>query len=126
LYTKRRLKLWLVYDAGQPAVGVYFQRAYFVGDKFGQFRQRPQLVFFRSVAAGIHCSGESPPPGLCLACRTRPGQFDFLLKIAIRDMQEYNGFLMDKLATLPNIGSVQTYFVLSEGKFETAYPLKLS
>ena len=40
-------------------------------------------------------------------------------------MQEYNGFLMDKLATLPNIGSVQTYFVLSEGKSETAYPLNL-
>jgi len=58
-----------------------------------------------------------------MECYRLTGQFDFLLKIAIRDMQEYNGFLMDKLATLPNIGSVQTYFVLSEGKSETAYPL---
>jgi hypothetical protein len=32
---------------------------------------------------------------------------------------------VDKLATLPNIGSVQTYFVLSEGKSETL-SLKLS
>ena len=61
-----------------------------------------------------------------MECYRLTGQFDFLLKIAIRDMQEYNGFLMDKLATLANIGSVQTYFVLSEGKSETAYPLKLS
>jgi len=61
-----------------------------------------------------------------MECYRLTGQFDFLLKIAIRDMQEYNGFLMDRLATLPNIGSVQTYFVLSEGKSETAYPLKLS
>jgi len=58
-----------------------------------------------------------------MECYRLTGQFDFLLKIAIRDMQEYNGFLMDKLATLANIGSVQTYFVLSEGKSETAYPL---
>lgn len=53
------------------------------------------------------------------------GQFDFLLKVAVRDMQEYNSFLMDKLAKLPNIGSVQSNFVLFEGKTETAYSLKL-
>ncbi|WP_262497300.1 Lrp/AsnC ligand binding domain-containing protein [Niastella vici] len=43
--------------------------------------------------------------------------------IAFRDMNEYNNFLMDKLAKLANIGSVQSHFVLSEGKTETAYPL---
>jgi len=58
-----------------------------------------------------------------MECYRLTGNFDFLLKIAIRDMKEYNDFLMNKLATLPNIGSVQTYFVLSEGKSETAYPL---
>ena len=58
-----------------------------------------------------------------MECYRLTGNFDFLLKIAIRDMKEYNDFLMNKLSTLPNIGSVQTYFVLSEGKSETAYPL---
>lgn len=58
-----------------------------------------------------------------MECHHLTGQFDFLLKVAIRDMHEYNTFLMKKLATLPNIGSVQTYFVLSEGKAETAYAL---
>lgn len=58
-----------------------------------------------------------------MECYRLTGQFDFLLKVAIKDMQEYNAFLMERLATVPNIGSVQTYFVLSEGKVETAYPL---
>jgi Lrp/AsnC family leucine-responsive transcriptional regulator len=60
-----------------------------------------------------------------MECYHLTGQFDFLLKIAIRDMNEYNTFLMNKLATLPNIGAVQTYFVLSESKVETAYSLQL-
>jgi DNA-binding Lrp family transcriptional regulator len=60
-----------------------------------------------------------------MECYQLTGQFDFLLKIAIRDMNEYNAFLMNKLATLPNIGVVQTFFVLSEGKAETGYALEL-
>jgi len=61
-----------------------------------------------------------------MECYQLTGQFDFLLKLAIRDMHEYNDFLMNKLSTLPNIGVVQTFFVLSEGKAETAYPLPLA
>jgi hypothetical protein len=40
-------------------------------------------------------------------------------------MQAYNDFLLNGLATLPNIGTVQTSFVLSESKRETAYHLPL-
>jgi Lrp/AsnC family leucine-responsive transcriptional regulator len=58
-----------------------------------------------------------------MECYHLTGQFDFLLKIAIADINEYHLFLRNKLATLPNIGSVQTYFVLSECKYETAYTL---
>jgi len=60
-----------------------------------------------------------------MECYHLTGQFDFLLKIAIRDMTEYDDFLMNRLATLPNIGVVQTFFVLSESKVETAYTLHL-
>lgn len=60
-----------------------------------------------------------------MECYHLTGQFDFLLKIALKDMNEYNAFLMNKLATLPNIGAVQTFFVLSESKLETAYALPL-
>ena len=60
-----------------------------------------------------------------MECYHLTGTFDFLLKIAIRDMTEYNNFLMNKLSTLPNIGVVQSFFVLSEGKVETAYELAI-
>jgi Lrp/AsnC family leucine-responsive transcriptional regulator len=60
-----------------------------------------------------------------MECYQLTGQFDFLLKVASRDMKEYNAFLMDKLATLPNIAGVETMFVLSEGKVETAYALEV-
>jgi len=60
-----------------------------------------------------------------MECYQLTGQFDFLIKVAHKDMNEYNDFLMNKLSTLPNIGVVQTYFVLSEGKAETAYALEI-
>lgn len=58
-----------------------------------------------------------------MECCQLTGQSDFLIKVVIQDMQAYNDFLMNKLATLPNIGTVQTSFVLSEAKRETAYHL---
>lgn len=58
-----------------------------------------------------------------MECFHLTGRFDFLIKIAIGDMKEYNEFLMHKLATLANVGSLETFFVLSEGKRETAYAL---
>lgn len=59
-----------------------------------------------------------------MECYHMTGQFDYLLKVVIRDMDAYHDFMMHKLATLPNIGVVQTFFVMSEAKQETAYPLQ--
>jgi Lrp/AsnC family leucine-responsive transcriptional regulator len=60
-----------------------------------------------------------------MECYHMTGRFDFLIKMAIRDMKEYNELLMGKLATLPNVGGLETFFVLSEGKKETAYALEV-
>jgi Lrp/AsnC family leucine-responsive transcriptional regulator len=60
-----------------------------------------------------------------MECYHLTGRFDFLIKIAIRDMKEYNGLLMGKLATLANVGGLETFFVLGEGKKETAYALEV-
>jgi Lrp/AsnC family leucine-responsive transcriptional regulator len=57
-------------------------------------------------------------------CCHMTGDFDFLLRIAIRDMDEYNDVLMNKLAKLPDVGKMQSFFVMSEAKHETAYALK--
>ena len=57
-----------------------------------------------------------------MECFQMTGTFDFLLRIATSDMDEYHHFYR-KLGTLPKITSVQSFFVLSETKSDTAYPL---
>jgi DNA-binding Lrp family transcriptional regulator len=58
-----------------------------------------------------------------MECHHMTGAFDFLLRIAIRDMNEYNEMLMGKLAKLPDVGMMQSFFVMSEIKNETTYML---
>ncbi len=57
-----------------------------------------------------------------MECFQMTGMFDFLLRIATSDMEEYHHFYR-KLGTLPKITSVQSFFVLSETKSNTEYPL---
>ena len=38
-------------------------------------------------------------------------------------MDEYNKLLMKKLANLPGVGMMQSFFVMSEAKYETGYHL---
>lgn len=59
-----------------------------------------------------------------MECYRLTGKLDFLAKIAVRDMAEYNSFLIDKLSTLPDVVSVETHFVLTDIKVHTAYPLR--
>lgn len=58
-----------------------------------------------------------------MECFQMTGTFDFILRIATSDMEEYQRFYRNKLAMLPNITTVQSFFVLSETKSDTAYPL---
>lgn len=57
-----------------------------------------------------------------MECFQMTGTFDFILRIATTDMDAYHGFYR-RLATLPNITTVQSFFVLSETKSDTAYPI---
>ena len=58
-----------------------------------------------------------------MECFQMTGTFDFILRIATTDMDAYHDFYRNKLATLPNITTVQSFFVLSETKSITAYPI---
>ena len=60
-----------------------------------------------------------------MECYRMAGIADFLLKVAIADMDEYNRFLKDRLSALPHVGNVMTSFVLVEAKRTTAYRLSL-
>ena len=58
-----------------------------------------------------------------MECFQMSGTVDFILRIAMTDMDAYRDFYRNKLATLPNISTVQSYFVLSDVKSETAFPI---
>lgn len=56
-------------------------------------------------------------------CYHIAGMFDYLLKIYVKDMVDYQSFITQKLASLPNIGRVQSSFVMTEVKNNHVLPL---
>lgn len=52
-------------------------------------------------------------------CLNISGDYDFMIKVIVPDMRAYQNFIMNKLASLENIGSTQSIFVMSEIKNET-------
>jgi Lrp/AsnC family transcriptional regulator, leucine-responsive regulatory protein len=59
-----------------------------------------------------------------IECLNVSGDYDFIIKVVVSDMREYQSFVMNKLASLPNIGSTQSIFVMGEIKNETAFKPK--
>jgi Lrp/AsnC family transcriptional regulator len=57
-----------------------------------------------------------------IECHSTGGVLDFLLKVIVADLDAYNDFVTNKLATIPNVGKIQSSFALSEIKSSTAIP----
>lgn len=51
-----------------------------------------------------------------IECNHMSGDFDYLLKIVVRDMEAYQAFISQQLAALENIGQVHSYFVMKQVK----------
>lgn len=58
-----------------------------------------------------------------MECFHVAGNFDYLLKVVVKDMNSYQNFLSNKLATIENIAHVQSSFVMTEIKYQTAFVL---
>jgi DNA-binding Lrp family transcriptional regulator len=56
-------------------------------------------------------------------CYHIAGQFDYLLKIIVKDMKEYQQVIIKKLASMENIVNVQSSFVLTQVVRSTAIPI---
>lgn len=54
-----------------------------------------------------------------LECHHVSGDYDYILKIAVKDMEAYREFLVTKLTTLEHIGSTHSTFMISEVKNST-------
>lgn len=49
-------------------------------------------------------------------CHRVSGNYDYLLKLIVEDIQAYETFLISKLTLLPYLGNVQSLITLSTGK----------
>lgn len=58
-----------------------------------------------------------------MECYHITGNFDYLLKVAVKDMNAYQQFLTQKLAALDNIAQVHSNFVMTDVKHTTAYEI---
>lgn len=58
-----------------------------------------------------------------MACLHVSGNYDFLLKISVKGMAEYQKLVVDKLAIIEGISNVQSSFVMESIKDETGYIL---
>ena len=59
-----------------------------------------------------------------MGCYHVSGNYDFLLKIAVKDMNEYQQFAVEKLSVIEGLSNVQSTFVLEEIKNEVAHKLQ--
>lgn len=48
------------------------------------------------------------------------GEYDYILKVMVKDMEAYREFMLNKLTALEHIGSTQSTFVISPVKNTTA------
>lgn len=58
-----------------------------------------------------------------LGCYHVTGEFDYLLKVVIRNRQDLQNFLVEKLTPIPGVARIYTSLVLTEVKSTTALPL---
>jgi len=56
-------------------------------------------------------------------CYNISGDYDFLLKVLVKDMKHYQNFVLNHLGSVQNIGSAHSTFVMGEIKNTYAIPL---
>lgn len=58
-----------------------------------------------------------------LECYHVSGDYDYILKIIVKDISEYREFMVSKLTNLQHIASTQSAFTIKEVKTTTTVPL---
>lgn len=55
-----------------------------------------------------------------LECYHISGDYDYILKVLVKDMEAYRDFMVTKLTAIPNIGNTHSIFVIDEVKHTTS------
>ncbi len=56
-------------------------------------------------------------------CFSTSGDWDYLLRVVVADVAEYNQFLMDRLLGHPTVSGASSHFALAMTKYTTALPV---
>jgi Lrp/AsnC family leucine-responsive transcriptional regulator len=59
-----------------------------------------------------------------ITCHNMSGPWNYILHVAARTPQEYAVWLLEKINVQPNVGNVESFFLLKEGKSNGSIPLR--
>lgn len=58
-----------------------------------------------------------------MECYSMSGEWDYLMRIVVADVADYERFLMRELLNHPNVDNSASHFALSQVKYTTAVPI---
>jgi DNA-binding Lrp family transcriptional regulator len=58
-----------------------------------------------------------------MECYLMTGSSDYLLRVVVSDLDEYQRFVVDFLSRIPGVGNIRSSFALKQVKYKTALPL---
>lgn len=58
-----------------------------------------------------------------MECYLMSGEFDYLIRVVVADVQALERFIVDHLTKIPGIANIGSSFALKQVKYETALPL---
>jgi DNA-binding Lrp family transcriptional regulator len=58
-----------------------------------------------------------------MECYLMTGDFDYLIRVVVRDMPALELFIVDKLTKIPGISNIKSSIALKQVKYKTALPL---
>jgi Lrp/AsnC family transcriptional regulator len=61
--------------------------------------------------------------GEIMECHSMSGEWDYLMRIVVADVADYERFLMRELLRHPSVASAASHFALSQVKYTTAVPV---
>ncbi len=59
------------------------------------------------------------------ACYHVTGRFDYVLHVAARDLNHLGRLIKERIASIPGVGRVETFIVLSEIKSDQGWPIEV-
>ncbi len=90
----------------------------------------------RGVSVMLQCRVKSQAPEMRAAfeaflrgrpqimeCHSMSGEWDYLMRIVVADVADYQRFLMSDLLNHPNVAASTSHFALSQVKYTTAIPV---